>query len=466
MDSTRLAEPPHIGVVGAGLAGCHLALYLQQHGVPVTLYAERSPQAVRNGRLLNTAFHYGKSVQHERELGVNFWDGPIVDGQEWTHPGFGVRMYIGQGKVLSWWGALDTPGTCIDQRVTLPKYVETFIERGGDVVVEAITAERLAQLTQRHDFVVVSTGRGSLAELFPRNEPFCPYSKPRRLLCSGVYRGVSAPLPRGVIIGACPGVGELFEMPILTRDGPYVALFFEIVPGSEFEYLMKLNYDADPRQFEAGVLEGLARFYPQTLAERVDVATFGLKGPLDLLQGAVVPTARRGYTRLANGKYVGAIGDTFTVQDPLNAQGANSAVHTAHVMGRAICDERRNRAFDEHFCRLVEEEMWSSYVRAATLWTNVVVGDDVPERASLFAIYLAAGCDQRIADAWAMGYSPHPEKNWSVIVTPERMASFLRQFGWAKPPSVDDVIQCAVDIPDNVRAKLAVWKQRTRVAGD
>jgi hypothetical protein len=46
------------------------------------------------------------------------------------------------------------------------------------------------------------------------------------------------------------------------------------------------------------------------------------------------------------------------------------------------------------------------------------------------------------------------------------MASFLRQFGWAKPPSVDDVIQCAVDIPDNVRAKLAVWKQRTRVAGD
>jgi 2-polyprenyl-6-methoxyphenol hydroxylase-like FAD-dependent oxidoreductase len=36
-----------IGIVGAGVAGLHLALYLQQHGVPARLYAERTPAAQR-----------------------------------------------------------------------------------------------------------------------------------------------------------------------------------------------------------------------------------------------------------------------------------------------------------------------------------------------------------------------------------------------------------------------------------
>ena len=60
---TKLAKPPrernvtrHIGIVGAGIAGLHLALYLQKHGVDATLITDRAPDeyrehpAVQHGR--------------------------------------------------------------------------------------------------------------------------------------------------------------------------------------------------------------------------------------------------------------------------------------------------------------------------------------------------------------------------------------------------------------------------------
>ena len=37
------------GIVGAGIGGLHLGLYLRQHGVAATLYTERSADAVRAG---------------------------------------------------------------------------------------------------------------------------------------------------------------------------------------------------------------------------------------------------------------------------------------------------------------------------------------------------------------------------------------------------------------------------------
>src|SRR5262249_22169778 len=62
-----------MGIVGAGVAGLHLALYLQKHGVPVTLYAERSPDEVRAGRLLNTQALLGAARARTVALGVNHW---------------------------------------------------------------------------------------------------------------------------------------------------------------------------------------------------------------------------------------------------------------------------------------------------------------------------------------------------------------------------------------------------------
>ena len=61
----------HIGIVGAGIAGLHLALYLQKHGVDATLITDRAPEDYRNSRLLNTVAHHHVTVAREDYLGVN-----------------------------------------------------------------------------------------------------------------------------------------------------------------------------------------------------------------------------------------------------------------------------------------------------------------------------------------------------------------------------------------------------------
>ena len=43
-----------IGIIGAGTAGLHLALYLQKHGVKTTIFTDRPAADYRGMRLLNT----------------------------------------------------------------------------------------------------------------------------------------------------------------------------------------------------------------------------------------------------------------------------------------------------------------------------------------------------------------------------------------------------------------------------
>ena len=63
----------HIGIVGAGIAGLHLALYLQKHGVAATLVTDRRPEDYRDSRLINTVAHHHVTIAREDYLGVNHW---------------------------------------------------------------------------------------------------------------------------------------------------------------------------------------------------------------------------------------------------------------------------------------------------------------------------------------------------------------------------------------------------------
>jgi 2-polyprenyl-6-methoxyphenol hydroxylase-like FAD-dependent oxidoreductase len=70
-----------IGIVGAGTAGLHLALLLQQRRLEPTLYAERTADEVRAGRLPNTVAHHHHTRACERQRAVHDWDefGPAYD---------------------------------------------------------------------------------------------------------------------------------------------------------------------------------------------------------------------------------------------------------------------------------------------------------------------------------------------------------------------------------------------------
>jgi hypothetical protein len=151
--------------------------------------------------------------------------------------------------------------------------------------------------------------------------------------------------------------------------------------------------------------------------ERINLREFGVLRPLDVLQGAVTPTVRCGYTPLRNGKFAIALGDIHILNDPIIGQGANTASRCAWLLGEALLEDRQ---LDETFCRETEQQLWEAG-RAATEWTNMTLQPPPPYVIELFA---AAAQNQALADELADNFDA-PERNWEIFSTTEGAATFL-----------------------------------------
>jgi hypothetical protein len=158
-----------------------------------------------------------------------------------------------------------------------------------------------------------------------------------------------------------PANGEIFQAPFTTFSGRLCSLLFEGIPGQAFDVLMQMRYGDNPRKFEAVVLD-LLRQHAPAIYDRVNVKEFGVTRPEDVLQGAITPTVRKGYSALGNGKFAIALGDIHMLQDPIIAQGANTASRCAWLLGQALLQDS---AADEAFCHNTEQLLWEAG-RAAT----------------------------------------------------------------------------------------------------
>ena len=65
-----------IGIIGAGVGGLHLGLYLRKHGVDATIITDRTPEDYVGAKLFNTVAHHFTTVEREDHLGVNHWPDP------------------------------------------------------------------------------------------------------------------------------------------------------------------------------------------------------------------------------------------------------------------------------------------------------------------------------------------------------------------------------------------------------
>src|SRR5262249_13202786 len=132
-----------IGIVGAGVAGLHLALYLQQHGVPARLYAERTPDEQRVSRLPSTPAHFAKVRAREAALGVNHWDAP--EGLA-TH----VNVLVGGPRPFSFRGEMDGPSAYLDHRLYVATLLQDYLERGGKASFGPVSAAAVPGLAAEH----------------------------------------------------------------------------------------------------------------------------------------------------------------------------------------------------------------------------------------------------------------------------------------------------------------------------
>lgn len=403
----------NIGIIGSGIAGLHLGLFLQKHGIDATIYSDKSPAQIRAGRIPNFVVRFDDTLERERALGVDHWD--------FTDFGVhGVYMYIaGEPSPIVWFGAKKQPASAVDMRIYQSTLLEDFAARGGKVVVGEIQAGEVSVLAERHDLTVVASGRGSLTEMFPRDAARSPFTEPQRFLTGAFFRGVNFTEPNGVIYTISPGNGEIFQAPFTTFDGERVcSLMFEAIPGQAFDALSHLRYADDPQKFENTVID-LIREYAPMIYEQIDLEEFGVLRPLDVLQGAITPTVRNGYAALGNGKYALALGDAHIQVDPVIAQGANSASKCAWILGEALLLE--DLPLDETFCRRTEQKLFEA-AQAAIEWTNAALQPP----AHAVEVFAAAAQNQAIADELVENFNA-PERNWEIFSSPANAADFLKK---------------------------------------
>jgi len=405
-----------VAIVGAGTAGLHLGLYLLQHDVEPTIFTDRQPEEYSSMRLLNTVAHHAVTIAREDALNINHWP-----SDEYGY--FGHYYYIGIPHTpLQFFGDLiEGPSRAIDYRIYQPRLMQDFLARGGNIAYRPITADDLETLSEQFDLVVVCTGKGTMGDVFGRNQTYSPFDKPQRQLCVGIFKGITEPDTRAVTMYFSPGAGEIIEIPTWTFGGLANALVFENLPGGDLEVLAKARYDDNPRAFLDLMLDKIRKHYP-TLGERIDEKEFDLaNSPLDILQGGVTPGVRNTHATLANGKTVIALGDVHATVDPVLGQGANMASHAAWVLGEEII---RHDVFD---ARLVEhvDARRSDRVLSATRWTNYMLNNlrDLPNELIEFIIALSQS--RELADVFTDNFN-FPERQWDCFASPERTAAWVQ----------------------------------------
>jgi 2-polyprenyl-6-methoxyphenol hydroxylase-like FAD-dependent oxidoreductase len=409
---------PDVAVVGAGVGGLHLSLLLQQREVPVTLYAERPADEMRGGpRLTNTAGHWVPTRERERELGVNHWD------DAWPRVAKLNVMVSGQNP-LTFSADLGQGPIAIDYRVQMARLLEDFIERGGNVVYGAVARESLDEMSEKHDLVVVSSGRGTMTELFPRIPERSPYSRPQRVLQISVCRGVKIGAETGtssINYEFNPGVGELLLFPYITADGLFCIVYISAAADGPLPAL--LNADLAGHEDRDGinnVFRNVVSGYFPWSEEHIDWDEFSTVGPRYDIAGAITPTVRRPYAQLDNGRWVLALGDVHTVNDPLLGQGSNSASACAFIVGDAIIQDPFD--FDEMWCERVAARQWER-ASAAVQWTNTLL--QVPPAPQVVELLATAAHSEEMAETVGSFFSD-PTLGRNVLATPTRTRNAIK----------------------------------------
>ncbi|WP_037572905.1 styrene monooxygenase/indole monooxygenase family protein [Phaeacidiphilus oryzae] len=400
-------------VVGSGQSGLQLALGLQADGYDVTVMTNRTPEEIRDGRVMSTQCMFHTALQHERDLGINFWEdqAPRIDG-------LGVSVAGPEfQRVINWVGHLDGYAQSVDQRLKMSGWLETFARRGGQVVVHGVTVSDLDYFARSYDLVLVAAGKGELVSMFGRDASRSPYDSPQRALAVAYVHGLG-PRPeydfQAVRCNLVPGAGELFIMPSLTNSGPCDILFWEGVPGGPLDVFADVK---DPQEHLRLTLELMKQFTPWEY-ERT-LGGVELTDANGVLSGRYAPVVRNPIGELPGGGAVLGVADVVVANDPITGQGSNNASKCAAVYLDAI-RKHGDRPFDREFMQATFDRYWDS-AQHVTKWTNAMLA---PPPEHVLNLIGAAGQIQPVADRFANGFDdPSDFENW--FYDPELAGAYL-----------------------------------------
>uniref|UniRef100_A0AAU3GR24 FAD-binding oxidoreductase n=1 Tax=Streptomyces sp. NBC_01401 TaxID=2903854 RepID=A0AAU3GR24_9ACTN len=407
-------------IVGAGQSGLQLALGLQSNGYEVTLMSNRTADEIRSGRVMSTQCMFHTALQHERDLQLNFWESqaPRIEGLGASVAG------PDSSRIIDWVGKLDGIAQSVDQRVKMAGWMETFAQRGGQLVIHGAAVSDLDYFSRTYDLVMVSAGKGELVSMFDRDAARSPYDAPQRALAVAYVHGLG-PRPEhpefdAVRCNLVPGIGELFVMPTLTISGRADILFLEGIPGGPLDAFQGIK---DPAEHLAKTLELMEKYVPWEYARATNVE---LTDANATLAGRYAPTVRKPVGRLPGGGLVLGVGDVVVANDPATGQGSNTASKCAHSYLHSIL-EHGDRPFDEEWMEATFARHWEN-TQHVVKWTNAMLA---PPPEHVLNLIGAGSRLQPAADRFANGFND-PSDFENFFYEPEKTNAYLAEISGAQ----------------------------------
>lgn len=404
-----------VSIIGAGPAGLIFAYQLLKSGTDfdVTVYSDRTADDWLNRSApTGTAYLYGNVIDIERRLGMDHWsDGMFRGGGVLLD--FKPRLAGAEHVVAA--GSFRDSGGAIDQRLRIHRWLNDLPERGGKLVIESVTPERMDAIAAQSDLTVLAAGKASLAQQIPRDAARSVYDRPQRNLCMAIVAGCKGWGDRidfnPVKFNFFGDAGEYFWVPYTHKTaGATWCVLWEAKPGSPLDQFGNCESAEQVVEMSKRLIRQHAPWEWEAVGDMTPIAD----DPYSWLKGRFAPTVRQAFGRLPSGGLVMPIGDTAVTFDPIGGQGGNHASRNASRMAdEAIA--RRGKPYDEAWLTEICDRWWNDNARWAYEFNNILLE---PLTEAGHTMLSAAAADRAFADRHFFGNFPRPAEFFPYMTDP------------------------------------------------
>jgi flavin-dependent dehydrogenase len=398
-----------VSVIGAGPAGLMFTYALLRAGYEVTVYSDRTPdQWLNHSPPTGTAYLYASTIAIESELGMDYWyadshkgDGILLDFKPTAAGDTRLEMRgLFPGGMTPEGG-----GAAIDQRLRVHRWLEDLESKGGKLVIEAVTPERLDEIALASDLTVLAAGKADLSKSIGRDPLRSVYDKPQRNISMVIVENVKGWGDRidftPVKFNFFGDTGEYFWVPYTHKTaGDTWCALFEAKPGSAMDKFGDCTNAQEAVEIAKSIIADLGAFEYESVKDMTAIED----DPYCWLKGRFAPTVRNAFGSLPSGGLVMPIGDTAITYDPIGGQGGNSASRSAKFAADAVIAQGEG-PFDEAWMSKVNAGFWEAHGKAAYTFNNILL-EPLTEAGG--TVLMEAINNRSFADRYFAGNFPTP----------------------------------------------------------